>query len=281
MSIPQRIGLEMKIVDYKEVPLDRLIIGQSHARTRDVLKNLEELERSIQMIGLLEPIVLAPADDDQYEVVAGQRRFLAVERLGWPTIRAGILDARPDGDLSKAISLTENMVREDMNTQDYIDACTVLFRRYGTIKMVSEELGLPIRKVSQYVKFDQLTDNLQDQVKNDRLKLDVALRAQKAATSPDGEIDEGKAEKLAEEMKGMAGLQQQRIEQEAKKNPDASAEDLVELGRRPPREKRLTVTLSVELHDALDRYADDEGTDPGVAAVNIIEKILEADCLAA
>src|SRR5262249_20653923 len=141
----------MRIVRYEDIPLERLTIGLSQARVRDVDRHIEDLARSIQKIGLIEPIVVAPGDSpNTYEFVTGQRRFLAVKSLGLKTIRAGILAEKPAGDLAKAISLTENMVREDMPAKDYIDACTELFRRYGSIKAVSEELGLPYPKVQQY-----------------------------------------------------------------------------------------------------------------------------------
>ena len=259
------------------MPLEQIDIGLSQARTRDVDKNLDDLARSIQTVGLLEPIVLAHLDDDRYEVITGQRRYLAVERLGWETIKAGILDERPDGDFSKAISLTENMVREDMSTKDYIDACTALYHRYGSIKTVSEELGLPYNKVSKYVKFEQLIGQLQDRVREGGLKMDVALRAQKAATNDQGDVDETTALALADEMRSMSGLQQKQLEKAAKSDPNASPEEIIEAGRRQPRVARLTVVLSVELHDALGRYANDEGTNPSEAAAEILENKLAID----
>lgn len=267
----------MKIIEYKEVPLDQIDIGLSQARTRDVEKNLDDLARSIQRVGLLEPIVLAPIDNDTYEVITGQRRYLAAERLGWTSISAGILDHRPDGDISKAISLTENMVREDMPARDYIDVCTTLFHRYGSIKAVSEELGLPFNRVSQYVKFEQLIPELQERVKNQGLKLDVALRAQKAATNNESEVEEETALVLADEMKNMSSLQRKQLEEAAKRSPDATAEEIIEAGRRPPKEVRLTLVISAELRDALDRYAADEGTDRVGAVADIIESRLVTD----
>ena len=267
----------MKIIEYRDVPLDQIDIGQSQARTRDVEKNLDDLARSIRTVGLLEPIVLAPLDDGTYEVITGQRRYLAVERLGWESISAGILDHNPDDDISKAISLTENMVREDMSSRDYIDACTTLFHRYGSIRAVSEELGLPPNRVSQYVKFEQLVPALRDRVTKDRMKMDVALRAQKAATDDEGKIEEDTALALADEMMNLSGLQQKQLEKEAKRNPNASAEEIIEAGRRQPREARVMVVLSVELRDALDRYADDEGTNRSDAAADIIESKLVSE----
>ena len=269
----------MKITKYKEIPLDQIVIGPSQARTRDVNKNIDDLARSIQTVGLLEPIVLAPISDDEFEVITGQRRYLAVKQLGQNSISAGILDSRPDGDLSKAISLTENMVREDMPTRDYIDACTTLYHRYGSIKAVSEELGLPQNRVSKYVKFEQLVPALKDRVQNAGLKMDVALRAQKVARSIDeeNEVDETVALTFADELQSLSNLQQKQLENVAEKNPNASVEEILEAGRRQTREVQLTITISTELRNALDRYADEEGTNRTDAAANIIENVLVSD----
>ena len=269
----------MKIINYKDVPLDQIVIGPSQARTRDVDKNIDDLARSIQTVGLLEPIVLAPIDSNEFEVITGQRRYLAVKRLGRSSISAGILDTRPDGDLSKAISLTENMVREDMSARDYIDACTMLYHRYGSIKAVSEELGLPPNRVSQYVKFEQLVPALKDRVRNHGLNMDVALRAQKVARAIDDEndVDETIALTFADELQSLSNLQQKKLENVAEKNPDASVEEILEAGRRQAREVQLTITISTELRDALDRYADEEGTNRTDAASNIIENALISD----
>ena len=219
------------------------------------------------------------SNGDEYEVITGQRRFLAAQRLGHESISAGILDARPDGVLSKAISLIENMIREDISTRDYIDACTTLYHRYGSIKAVSEELGLPQNRVSKYVKFEQLVPALKDRVQNAGLKMDVALRAQKVARAihEKNEVDESIALTFADELQSLSNVQQKHLENAAEKHPDASVEEILEAGRRQAREVRLTITISTELSDALDRYVDEEGTNRPDAAANIIENMLVSD----
>lgn len=274
-SKPTKSQLDVKITEYREVALDQIEIGLSQARTRDVAKNLDDLARSMNTVGLLEPIVVAPVEG-RYEVVTGQRRYLAAVELRWDSIRAGILESRPDDAVSKAISLTENMIREDMSTKDYIDVCTMLYHRYGSFRSVSEELGLPIHRVRQYVKYEQLIPELKEQV-DSGLKMDVALRAQKAATSEEGDVEEDKALAFADEMKAMSGLQKKQLEKAAVQHPDAPTEEIIEIGRRQPKEHNLTVVLSVELRDALDRYASEEGTNRAEAAVTIIESRLVAD----
>lgn len=260
----------MNIVKYEDIPLEYLTIGLSQARVRDVQKNIDDLAQSIAKLGLIEPIVVAPAEEEgKFEVVTGQRRFLAVSKLGHGTIRAGILDRAPDGNLAKAISLTENMVREDMPDKDYIDACTALFRVYGSIKAVSEELGLPYHKVQKFVKFDQLIPELKEQVESGDIKMDMALRAQKAATR-DGEVDQEMATALASEMKGMAGVQQRKLEQIAQKNPYANLEEILDAGRKQAKSKNITITIAESESVALDSYAQEEGVSATNAAIGLI-----------
>lgn len=261
----------MKIREFKEIKLDLLEIGQSQARTREVEKGVDELAFSIKKVGLLEPIVVAPLSNGRFEIVTGQRRFLACQKLGLPTIAAQVLENAVDDAVAKAISLTENMVREDMNTRDYVDACTELFRKYGTIKAVSEELGLPIRRVSQYVKFDQLLPSLKEMVNTKKLDLATALRAQKASTDNEGNIDENDAVTLAEEMKGMSSVQQRVLEKAALENTGASTEEIIEIGRKQPRVKEIKITISESLDQALSKYANDEGSNKDEAALSLIE----------
>lgn len=259
----------MKITEYRELPVASLRIGLSQARVRDVSKNIDDLAQSIKTLGLLEPIVVAPTEEGEYEVVTGQRRFLAVQSLGWEHIRAGILDEKPDGNLAKAISLTENMVREDMADKDYIDACTALFRHYGSIKAVSEELGLPYHKVQQFVKYDQLIDALREKVDSGDLKMSVALRAQKAATR-DGTVIPELAEALASEMSNMATPQQTRLQKVAQMSPNATVEEILEAGRKQARVKNLTVTIDETVDVALGTLAEEEGTNRQEAAESLI-----------
>lgn len=259
----------MPIVEQAIIPLNQLSIGVAQARTRDTGKNIDELANSIKKVGLLEPIVVAPTDDGNYEIVTGQRRFLAAQKLGWTEIPAGVLDKKPEEGIAKAISLTENMVREDMGQRDYIDACTELYKRYGSIKAVSEELGLPENKVSKYVKFEQLIPELKTKVDDGSIVMDVALKAQKAATKH-GEIEADLAISLADEMKSLSGAQQKRMVKVATETDKASVEEIIEEGRKQSKVKSFTITISDEMDGALEEYAQEEGTNKGDAAATLI-----------
>jgi ParB family transcriptional regulator, chromosome partitioning protein len=262
------------IMEVRSIPIDQLVIGPSQARVHDVSKDIAELADSIRVMGLLEPITVRKVADSKYEIIAGQRRFLAHQMLGRNEVMCSVLPYDITPEKAKAISLTENMLRRDMTQQDYIAACTDLYRFYGSLKLVSEQLGLPLNRVREYVKFDQLVDELKQVVRDGGMRMDVALRAQKAATSPDGSIDEEKAIALAREMSGLSGIQQKRLAKVAEADPAASIEEVIETGRRQPRVKQIILTIGDDVDVALSRFAAEQGVNKDDAAVDLIESAL-------
>ena len=113
----------MKIDRYEEIPLENITIGVSQARTRGIDKGIDDLAQGIKKLGLLEPIIVAPAGAaGKYEIITGQQRFLAVPALGWKKICAGILDQKPNEDVVKTIALTESKVPQPLKEKDLIDA---------------------------------------------------------------------------------------------------------------------------------------------------------------
>lgn len=258
-------------MNVKPIPLSHLEIGPSQARTHNVHKGIEELADSIRALGLLEPITVSQVGENRYEIITGQRRFLAHQKLGREEIMCHILSGELSPQRAKAISLTENMLREEMTQQDYIAACTDLYRFYGSIKLVSEELGLPISRVREYVKFDQLVPELQTAVRASGMRMDVALRAQKAATAENGDVDSDKAVALAKEMSGLSSAQQKRLAKVAESDPTAPIAEVLEVGRKQPRVKQMILTIEDHVDTALARFAAEQGVNKDDAAVDLIE----------
>ena len=262
------------IVAFREVPLGNLTIGTGQVRTRDVGKDIDELADSIGKVGLLEPIVVAPTDEtDRFEIITGQRRFLAHRELGKDAIWAAVLDERVDEITAKVLSVTENLVRRDLNSNDLIDVCTYLYKRYGSVNAVCEETGLSHAKVSQYVKYDQLIPNLKEMVDRGEVKLDTALRAQRAAQAS-GNDDPTEAIQFAKEMDPMSGAQRAAIVKARESAPERSADDILEEAKSGGRLSQTVVTLSTEVHGALRQYAAAQDTTVDDAAGMLIREAL-------
>ena len=101
---------------------------------------LEELARSIEENGLLQPILVREYGNGRYQIIAGERRFRASKIAGLSEIPAIILD-RDDRKVAE-ISLIENIQRQDLNPIEEAMAFKALANDYGlTQEELSERVG--------------------------------------------------------------------------------------------------------------------------------------------
>lgn len=243
-----------KILEVRELPIKVLVMGQAQARIRQVEADLDELAASIRIHGLLEPILVCPSgsDNGSFEVLAGQRRVLAHERLGRESILATIIDEPVDEERAKAISLTENIIRRNLDAKDVIDACTMLYKRYGSARAVADETGIPYAQVLKHLKYDRLSIEVQEKVDLGEIDLNTALKAQDAVAGPDGHADSAEAADLAEALITMNGAEQRQILREKTKNPDKPVREILEnFWKVNERDKQILVTLPEGVHKAL------------------------------
>lgn len=260
-----------KIVEFKDIPLEDLVIGTSQVRLSEVDKNLDELVNSIRKVGLLEPILVAPLESGgKYEIILGQRRFLAHQRLNEKTITSGILDEHVEEIEAKILSVTENLVRRDLNRKDLIDVCTYLYKHYASVKVVAMETGLSAAKVGEYVKYDRLIPELKSVVDNGEADLKAALRTQDALAT-EGEPDPQESVKLAKEMTGMSGAQQKSIQKKLKERSTVSVDEAIEQAKSGGKVTQIVVTLGQQIHRSLGHFASAEGTTIDEAAAQLIE----------
>lgn len=97
----------------QEIPLKQIIPNTYQPRRQFDDVQLNELAQSIQVNGLLQPIIVRLNDDQKYEIIAGERRFRAVELLNLEKIPAIVRDY--SNQESAALALIENLQREDLN----------------------------------------------------------------------------------------------------------------------------------------------------------------------
>lgn len=262
-----------KVENIRDIPLEDLVIGKAQVRVKDVGREIDELADSIRIQGLLQPIVVCGSDKKgKYEILTGQRRFLACRQLKLKTIKAVVLSEKVDEITAKAISITENLVRRNLSQKELIDACTAVYNRYGSVKAVCEATGLPYRDVSNYVKFDRLVKPLKKMVQDGELDIKTALRAQDAAAAgSEDALDAEEAVKLAKEMKSMTGAQQKKLLQIVETESHDNVDEVIESAKSGARVRQVVVTLTDEVHKSLQTFAQTEGVTQDEAAANLIE----------
>ena len=261
------------IRETRDIALADLVLGKGQVRLTDRGKEIDELADSIRVQGLLEPIIVCETDPPgKYEIITGQRRFVAHQELGRDTIRATILDGPITIEEAKAMSLTENMVRTALNSTDLISVCTDLYRTYGSFRTVAEKTGLSANKVKQYVRYDRLHPTLKALIDTSKVDIPTALRAQEAASVGVDDVNAEDAQKFALEMASMSGPQGKKIVETRKENPAMSADEVIEDTKAGGQIFQTRVTLTSSVNSALDRYARSEGLTKDDAAGTLIRE---------
>ncbi len=119
-----------------EVPVKSIDPNPDQPRSSFEPGALRALADSISSTGLLQPLIVRPATDGRYELLAGERRWRAAQQAGLSKVPA-VVRSSPDDERLQA-ALIENMVREDLNPVDEARACASLVDDLGISK---EELG--------------------------------------------------------------------------------------------------------------------------------------------
>lgn len=133
-DVPTTDGLVM-------VPLEHIQAAPHQPRTHFDSDKLDELAKSIERDGLLQPIVLRLMDDDEYTIIAGERRYRAAHRAGLHEIPAIVKETTAAQAFEWAI--IENIQREDLNPVEEAEAYKLLKE---TTQCSQEELAARMGK---------------------------------------------------------------------------------------------------------------------------------------
>lgn len=258
---------------FQRIPVDLIEIGPEQARTskKYLTEGIDELAESIKRFGLLHPITVSP-EEGKYILVAGQRRLLAVRQLGWKEIPARVLSTRPDDVEAKAISFSENFIRQDLSRPEKRNACIMFHRRYSSMRAASKALGIPEGEVREFVKYDRLHDDLKKFVDDGEVNADEALRGQDLTELPDGSIDVEEAKRAALEYKTFNRDQKSHLKDIEKEQPTLSVDEKLEEAKKPRKTKPYTIIMALKYAEGLTKAAADmDKTEVEAAEAFVIE----------
>ena len=109
------LGDTRKKVEANKVPIKDISRNKFQPRKYFSKESLDELTNSIRERGIIQPIVVRPdkTNNDKYEIIAGERRWLASQNAGLHEVPVVILDVNDIKSLEFAI--VENVQRQDLN----------------------------------------------------------------------------------------------------------------------------------------------------------------------
>jgi ParB family chromosome partitioning protein len=215
-------------------------------------ETLADLTASVRELGVLQPVLVrSTGDPDQFELIAGERRWRAAKRAGLQTIPALIRDVDDASSLEQAV--VENLHRQDLNPLEEAAAYQQLIEDFHlTHDELAARVGKSRAAVSNTLRLFQLPPTIQRLVAENQLS---AGHARALLGTPDRGFQESLAKRAVAE-----GLSVRAVEDAVRTRNElgaalgsAAGEPVEGAGPKP---QRLPVPGLVELEELLSGYLD-------------------------
>lgn len=145
-----------------------------------------DLAASLEKVGMLSPVIVRrhPTEPEKYDLRAGHRRLVAAERLGWATVPAMVLDLSDDEAV--AVTVTENLQREDLTPLEEAEGMSRLTALGRTISEIAADLGRHPSYVARRLALTRLAPEVRKAIaEDDRLKSVPAGHLEEIARLPE------------------------------------------------------------------------------------------------
>ena len=156
--------------ELKDIPIEFLERGKYQPRKEYNSRALDELAASIGQQGVLQPIIAREVRSGGYEIIAGERRWLAAQRAGLETVPVIIRDI--DDRSAIAMALVENIQRENLNAMEESEA---LIRLQHEFQLTQQEIADTIGKSRTTITNLMRLANLEPMVQNYLIQGDLDL----------------------------------------------------------------------------------------------------------
>ena len=147
--------------ELKQLMVHQIMPGRFQPRRTFDQSALQELADSISAQGILQPIVVRQCGVNQYEIIAGERRWRAAQMAGLQQVPAIVCDISDESAL--AFGLIENIQRQDLNPIEEASALKRLIEEFNmTHEQVAESVGRSRALVTNMLRLLNLTQPVQD-----------------------------------------------------------------------------------------------------------------------
>ena len=111
------------------VPIEKIIPNRNQPRQEFDAEEMDNLTRSIEQSGILQPLTVRELEDGKYELIAGERRLRAAESIGLESVPVYIISIEADIEMME-YALVENVQRVDLNSIEEAEAYAMLSGKY-------------------------------------------------------------------------------------------------------------------------------------------------------
>ena len=154
------------------IPIEKIFRDENQPRKEFDKEKIVELAQSINKNGLIQPIILTKKDDNNYTLVAGERRWRAAQMANLKSLPALLLPSDLDKD---EISLIENIQRENLKVTEEAQAYQRLIEKNGyTHDQISKIVGKSRSHISNSLRLLTLPAKLIEMIRIGKILLLVA-----------------------------------------------------------------------------------------------------------
>jgi ParB family transcriptional regulator, chromosome partitioning protein len=177
------------------IPITSIRPNQNQPRTHFDEESMAALTGSIRELGVLQPVLVREIADQQFELIAGERRWRAARRAGHQTIPALVRTATDISSVEQA--LVENLHRQDLNPMEEAAAYQQLIEDFGiTHEHLASRVGKSRAAITNTLRLFQLPPSVQRYVIDGQLS---AGHARALLGTPDRAFQESLAKRAATE----------------------------------------------------------------------------------
>ena len=253
----------------KEIELKKIRPNRLNPRLEVNIEHLNELAASIREVGLLEPIIVRPVNDE-YEVVVGERRYRASQQAGLEKVTAIIREYSDDEVVE--LNLIENVQREELNAIEKGNVCKYLLEncpeKYPSQNAIAKKIGIGSNAVSLWLRTVEVVpkeaqkyvapSTISGQVPEGKIDYQTAVKVGRSVEEPEKRVEVIK--KLAEKrlpvkertevIKKMVSEPEKTIEEVIKEVAEAPCElEFTSDDKKPLLEGAKTQTSRTDLPD--------------------------------
>ena len=154
----------------REIPVDQIDPNPYQTRRYINEETLSELTNSIRVTGVVQPVIVRPTVGGRFQLIAGERRWLASKRAGKTTIPAVVKEV--SNAQAMEITIIENLQREDLNPLEQARAFERLSHEFGlTQEQIAARTGKDRASISNFIRLLKLPQDVQDLLEKGDLTL--------------------------------------------------------------------------------------------------------------
>ena len=152
----------------RHIPIELIDRNPYQTRTHVDEIGLAELAASITVSGVVQPVTVRPQANGRFQLIAGERRWLASQRAGKTTVPAIVRHV--SNEQAMEMTIIENLQREDLNPLEQARAFERLGREFGlTQEQIAQRTGKDRSSVTNFLRLLKLPERVQTLVEQGQL----------------------------------------------------------------------------------------------------------------